>query len=180
MVAKGETRIEDNEGSIDPELGQEETTVFRAVQARLNYLSRDRPDETFATMKLCSKMSRPDAQDLKNMKRVGRFLVGRPRVGCLSEWQANPSALHTLADADWAGDRQSRRSVSGRHDAAREALDQGLDEAGMSLSPPAPPKQNCTLATARQQSRWEFRRSPKTWVEPSRFDCTLTPVRHCP
>ena len=58
-------------------------------------------------------MSRPDAQDLKNMKRVGRFLVGRPRVGCLFEWQAHPSALHALADADWAGHRQSRKSVSG-------------------------------------------------------------------
>ena len=87
--------------------------MFRAVVARLNYLSQDRPDITFATMKLCSKMSRPDAQDLKNMKRVGRFLVGRPRVGCLFEWQAHPSALHALADADWAGDRQSRKSVSG-------------------------------------------------------------------
>ena len=64
-------------------------------------------------MKLCSKMSRPDAQDLKNMKRVGRFLVGRPRVGCLFEWQAHPSALHALADADWAADRESRKSVSG-------------------------------------------------------------------
>ena len=30
VVAKGETRIEDNEGSIDPELGHEETTMFRA------------------------------------------------------------------------------------------------------------------------------------------------------
>ena len=103
----------DNEDSTDPELGHEETTMFRAVAARLNYLSQDRPDITFATMKLCSKMSRPDAQDLKNMKRLGRFLVGRPRVGCLCEWQAHPSALHALADADWAGDRQSRKSVSG-------------------------------------------------------------------
>ena len=111
--SQGETRVEDNEGSIDPELGQEETTMFRAVAAKLNYLSQDRPDITLATMKLCSKMSRPDAQDLKNMKRVGRFLVGRPRVGCLFEWQAHPSALHALADADWAGDRQSRKSVSG-------------------------------------------------------------------
>ena len=110
-VAKGETRVEDNEGSIDPELEQEETTMFRAVAARLNFLSQDRPDKTFATMKLCSKMS--DAQDLKNMKRVGRFLVGRPRIGCLCEWQAHPSALHALADADWAGDGQSRKSVSG-------------------------------------------------------------------
>ena len=70
VVAKGETRVEDNKGSIDPEFGHEETT-----------------------MKLCSEMTRPDAQDLKNMKRVGRFLVGRPRVGCLFEWQAHPSAL---------------------------------------------------------------------------------------
>ena len=113
VVAKGETRVEDNDGSIDPELGLEETTMFRAVAARLNYLSQDRPDITFATMRLCSKMSRPDAPDLKNMKRVGRFLVGRPRVGCLFEWQAHPSALHALADVDWAGDRQSRKSVSG-------------------------------------------------------------------
>ena len=109
VAAKGETRVEDNEDSTDPELGREETTMFRAVAARLNYLSQDRPD----IMKLCSKMSRPDAQDLKNMKRVGRFLVGRPRVGCLFEWQAHPGTLHALADADWAGDRQSRKSVSG-------------------------------------------------------------------
>ena len=113
VAAKGKTRVEDNEGTIDPEWEHEETTMFRAVAARLNYLSQDRPDITFATMKLCSKMSRPDAQDLKNMKRVGRFLVGKPRGGCRFERQAHPSALHALADEDWAGDRQSRTSVSG-------------------------------------------------------------------
>ena len=84
VVAKGETRIEDSEGNVDPELGLVETTMFRAVAARLNYLSQDLPDITFATMKLCSKMSRPNGQDLKNMKRVGRFLIGKPRIGCLS------------------------------------------------------------------------------------------------
>ena len=113
VAAKGETRVEDNEDSTDPELGREEATMFRAVAARLNYLSQDRPDITFATMKLCSKMSRPDAQDLKNVQRVGRFLFGRPRLGCLFEWPAHPSALHAIADADWAGDRQCRKSVSG-------------------------------------------------------------------
>ena len=126
VAAKGETRVEDNEDSTDPELGREETTMFRAVAARLNYLSQDRPDITFATMKLCSKMSRPDAQDSMNMKRVGRFLVRRPRVGCLFEWQAHPSALHAFADADWAGDRQSRKS--------RETPDQGVDEAAKHYS----------------------------------------------
>ena len=129
VAAKGETRIEHNEGSIDPELCHVETTMFRAVAARLNYLSQDRPDITFATMKLCSKMSRPDAQDLKNMKRVGRFVVGRPRVGCLFEWQAHLTALHALADADLAGDRQSREVGQWEHDFEWESLDQGLDEA---------------------------------------------------
>ena len=113
VAAMGETRFEDNEGSAGPELGREETTMSRAVAARLNYLSQDWPDNTFPTMKLCSKMSRPDAQDLKNMKRVGRFFVGRARVRCLFEWQAYRSALHALAGADQAGDGQSRKSVSG-------------------------------------------------------------------
>ena len=113
VVAKGQTMVEDNEGSIDSELGHEETTMFRAVAARLNYLSQDLPDVAFATMKLCSEMARPDAQDLKNMRRVCRFLVGRPRVGCLFEWRAHPSALQALSDADWAEDRQSGKSVSG-------------------------------------------------------------------
>ena len=51
--AKGESRVEDNEGSVDPDLGSEETTMFRAVAARLDYLSQDWPGITFATMKLC-------------------------------------------------------------------------------------------------------------------------------
>ena len=32
--AKGETRVEENEGSVDPDLAHEETTMFRAVAAR--------------------------------------------------------------------------------------------------------------------------------------------------
>ena len=41
VAAKGETRVEDNEDSTEPELGHEETTMFRAVAKRLNYLSQD-------------------------------------------------------------------------------------------------------------------------------------------
>ena len=59
VAAKGWTKAEDKEGSIDPELGPEETTMFRAVAARLNDLSRVRPDIAFAIMKLCSKVSQP-------------------------------------------------------------------------------------------------------------------------
>ena len=41
VTAKGETRVKDYEGSIDPELGPEEITMFRAVAARPNYLLPD-------------------------------------------------------------------------------------------------------------------------------------------
>ena len=86
VAAKGETRAEDSEDSIELELGHEETTMFRAVAARLNCLSQDRPDITFATTKLCSKMSWHDAQDLQNMKRVwvGSSLEGRELAVCLN------------------------------------------------------------------------------------------------
>ena len=63
------------------------------------------------------------------MNRFGRFFVGKPRDGCLFEWQAHTIALHALADVDGAEDTQSRKSVSGVHDLARQAPDQGLDEA---------------------------------------------------
>ena len=47
VAAKRETRAKDNEDSTDPELEHEEATMFRAVAARLNYLSQDGPDRTF-------------------------------------------------------------------------------------------------------------------------------------
>ena len=36
VAATGKTRVEDNEGSTNPEMGAEETTMFRAVVARLD------------------------------------------------------------------------------------------------------------------------------------------------
>ena len=50
---------------------------------------------------------------LEEHEEIGTVSRWKPRVGCLFEWQAHPSALHALADADWAGDRHSRKSVSG-------------------------------------------------------------------
>ena len=37
----GETRVEHNEGNIDPELEPEEMTMFRAVAEMLNHLKTD-------------------------------------------------------------------------------------------------------------------------------------------
>ena len=89
--------------------------MLRAVAAGLNYLSQDRPDITFATMKLCSKMSQPDAHDLKNMKRVGRFLSleGRELGVCLSGKIIQVPCTPLLTRIGRETDFQEHRSAGG-------------------------------------------------------------------
>ena len=96
----------------EDELGKEEATMFRAVAARLNYLSQDRPDIKFATLNVCSDMSRPTVRSLAKLKRIGRYLLGRPRSVQLFRWQPLPTTLDVFSDSDWAGDRKTRKSTS--------------------------------------------------------------------
>ena len=46
-------------------------------------------------------MANPLASDLERAKRIGRYFVGKPRA-----------KIEAYSDADWKGDRVSRRSVS--------------------------------------------------------------------
>ena len=77
---------------------------------------------------------------LKDVSARRTRLEEHEESGSVSRWKAtvlgvclNGRLIQVLctpfADADWAGDRQSRKSVSGLHDLAREAPDQGMDEA---------------------------------------------------
>ena len=47
------------------------------------------------------------------MKRIGRYLVGKPRAVCTFSWQQSAGTVNAYSDADWGGDRATRRSVSG-------------------------------------------------------------------
>ena len=48
-----------------------------------------------------------------SLKRVGRFLRGQPRCPVLFEWQHPGAKVEIYSDSDWAGDKSTRRSVSG-------------------------------------------------------------------
>ena len=62
------------------ELGGLQAKEFRALAARANYLAADRADIQFAVKELCRGMAKPTRGDWRKIKRLGRYLIGKPRV----------------------------------------------------------------------------------------------------
>ena len=58
-------------------------------------------------------MASPCEHDWWALKKVAKYLVGRPRFVQLFRWQMMPSELTAYSDSDWAGDREIRKSTSG-------------------------------------------------------------------
>ena len=65
----------------------EEARSYRAVAARLNYLSTDRPDVQYAVKEAARSMAKPCHADWALLTRIGRYLIGRPRVTIQFPWQ---------------------------------------------------------------------------------------------
>ena len=63
----------------DEPLDEDQATRYRALTARCNYLSPDRPDVSFAVKELARNMASPKKGDWTRPKRLGRHLVGHPR-----------------------------------------------------------------------------------------------------
>ena len=61
-------------------LNPEEATSYRALAARTNYLALDRPDIAFAAKELCREFAAPTKQSYMKLKRMVRYLKGRPRL----------------------------------------------------------------------------------------------------
>ena len=56
-------------------------------------------------------MAKPTMRDMERVKRIGRYLVGKPRARCWFRCQQS-GELEACSDADWGGDKATRRSVS--------------------------------------------------------------------
>ena len=95
------------------ELGREEARRYRAIAARLNYLAPDRFDCGYSTKEAARNMARPLEGDFDKLKRIGRYLVGRPRLVHIFAWQEQVGTVTSYSDSDWAGCEKSRRSTSG-------------------------------------------------------------------
>ena len=95
------------------ELDGKEASEYSAAAARLNYLALDRPDILFASKECSRRMSAPRNGDWTALKRVVRYLMGKPRLVWRFAWQADPKFLSVFSDSNWAGCHDTRKSTSG-------------------------------------------------------------------
>ena len=102
----------DNEDDAE-ELCPAETTRYRGLVARANYLAADRPDLMYATKELCRGMARPTRAHWHRLKRFGRYLVGSPRTVVKYDSQGHEKEITGYSHSDWAGCRVTGKSTSG-------------------------------------------------------------------
>ena len=94
-------------------LGPEETTLYRAVAARANYLSSDRAGISFAVKEACMRMSAPTKSDMHPLERTARYLKSVPVVKQWFRLQPWQGKWVSYTDTDWAGCVRTRRSTTG-------------------------------------------------------------------
>ena len=111
----GATRANDFEklDSKDDLLTGEDATLYRALAARANYLSLDRPDLGFSAKELCREFSQPTKLSVEKLKRLVRYVVNAPRLVWKYDFQPDVKDLDTYVDTDFAGCMRTRRSTSG-------------------------------------------------------------------
>ena len=76
-VHMGEDHSED---WLDLPMSGKEQSLYRAVTARINFLALDRADLQYASKECSRYMSAPLNRHWVALKRIGRYLLGKPRV----------------------------------------------------------------------------------------------------
>ena len=108
-AAKKAERMETTEN----ELTGDAATVYRALSARILYLSMDRPECSFAAKELCRHFAHPTQTGVEALKRAARFLLGMPRLVWMFPRQSRSTSLKVYVDTDFGGCQTTRRSTSG-------------------------------------------------------------------
>ena len=113
VVAPGTKEEGNTKEDKDDKLDEASSSRYRAIVARLNYLTSYRPDIAFAVKEVARSMSSPSKGSQDKLKRLGRYLLTRPRAVIHFRWQEAQHKIRIYSDADWAGCKESRKSTSG-------------------------------------------------------------------
>ena len=87
--------------------------MYRALAARINYLSLDRADVAYAAKELCRDFAAPTNQSAEALRKVGRYLYHHPRLVYDYKYEEETTTLDCFVDTDFAGCLKTRRSTSG-------------------------------------------------------------------
>ena len=90
-------------------LSAADSTKYRAAVARANYLAADRSDIAFAVKELSRGMAHPTHGDMTALKRLGRYLLDKPRMVTEFNYQDNPYSITAWTDSDYAGCARTRK-----------------------------------------------------------------------
>jgi len=97
---------------------------YRSIVGALQYLTFTRPNIAFFVNQACQFMHNPMKSHVVAVKRILRYLKGTLDYGI--HFQPGTLNLQAYSDADWAGDPNDRRSVSGFIVYLRSSLFHGL------------------------------------------------------
>ena len=140
VTSPGIKELPEEEGDNQP-LRQQQTTKYRAIVARCNFLALDRGDIMFAAKECSRTMSAPCQKDWRRLKRIGRYLIHKPRVVVRYCWQENWNSItgsaksteldatgvraRGFSDSDWAGCPMTEIQTINfrRYNYVRESLD---------------------------------------------------------
>ena len=86
-------------------------TQYRGLTARANYVSQDRAEIQLAVKELCRTVSAPNNDSWCKLKRLAKYLAGRPPAVALFSWQSAADVVDVYSDANWAGCKASRKST---------------------------------------------------------------------
>lgn len=124
---------------------------------RASYVAQDRPDISEAVKCLSRRMHEPKESDFQDLKRLVRFLKGKPCVLLKFGRQKFADTIHMYVDSDFAGCLLTRRSTSGlvatfgRHSVKASST--------LQRSAQVPVKRNTTRSFEEFPSECRYRRS---------------------
>lgn len=114
LSAPGVKETVEEDAEEEENLEEEDVRTYRTCAARANYLAQDRPDISYASKECCRHMAGPSRKNMEALRRIARYLKGRPRLVYLyGRQRGDPEKVEAFSDTDFAGCRKTRRSTSG-------------------------------------------------------------------
>ena len=107
-----------------PELNGQDASTYRTCVGILLYLSADLPQCQYVTRYLSTFSSKPTAKSMMVLKHLVGYMAAHAdqcmslkwkglHAGVFKQYENEEPMVEIFSDADWAADRETRRSVSG-------------------------------------------------------------------